>query len=91
MTSELASLLRVVFLRLGHDIKVWVITDHPTRAYSDSGDWKEVADIKNLVNMTFAVYFECGCDIDASIRFLEKNDLMPPAEESVEYWSSKER
>lgn len=91
LTERVSYVLKVAFRRLGHEVKVWITTDHPTRAYSDAGDFLELAEIKNIVNMVFATFFECKYEVDTTIEFLEKNDLIPPSDESIEYWKDKER
>lgn len=72
-------LLKVVFFRLGHNMRIYVTTGEPTSASADSEDEQEEREIKNIVNIVFFTYFQCEYNAIQTMRLLEECKFIPPA------------
>lgn len=85
LTRDVASVLKVVFRRLGHEVNVFIDPDSPTRAFSDAGDHLELGEIKTIVNVVFAVFVQTY-DVFDTIKRLEELDIIPPADMQLSFW-----
>lgn len=72
-----ANLMRVVYYRLGHRVRVYPVDRDPTKALSDNDHEDEVQDIKNLANIAFMAFRECDYNIADAVVLLELREVIP--------------
>lgn len=79
LTKRVQNILKVVFFRLGHNMRIYVVETEPTSVISDHADPKEVQEIKNIVNIVFFTYFEHDYNAITTLKCLEECKFIPPA------------
>lgn len=77
LVRELMGLVRVVFHRLKHDIRVFTTSRKTCQASSDHGDFEMECGIKHLSNIVFAAFEENEYDPDKAMEFLEQLGIVP--------------
>ena len=83
LTKRVQNVLKVVFFRLGHNMRIYMVLTEPTSVSSDHDDPKEVQEIKNICNIVFYTYFEHDHNAIATLKCLEDCQFIPPAKVSV--------
>lgn len=77
LIKEVTSVLKVVFSRLGHNVRVYNTSALNSRVRSDHGDITEEQDIMHMTNVVFSAFFEADYDYDKTMETLEKQGLIP--------------
>lgn len=76
--KEALGLLRVVFRRLGHNVRIYFTSATDSRVRSDSMDIQERRDIEHIANVTMMAFYDADYDPDVAMGFLEELKLVPP-------------
>ena len=75
--QEIVGCLKVVFRRLGHNVRVYATTNFDCKVRSDHGDITEEQDIMHMTNVIFTAFYASDYDADKTLEALEKQGLIP--------------